>query len=582
MGGDFYSKQGLTETLKSLVTTEVTRTFDGRTIFWFGMSLAFSMGFASRALQQAFSSNYVLQDDWRQHVFWMARFVDPELFPHDVIADYFQSVAPVGYATLYRAMAGIGLDPFLLAKLLPILLGLITTVFCFAVAMQLLRVPAAAFIGSLLLNESLWMRNGLVSATPRAFISPLFLAFMYFCLRRSMLLSLVTIALMGLFFPSIMFIGLGALFLQLVKWEKRRPHLSRERRDYLFCAAGVAVAIAVLLPYALRSSEFGPVFTATEAKALPEFLPGGRMVVFREGFWGYWISGNHTGMFSSSVFSPLTMCLGLLLPILMFFPHRFPLVKRISTRVGLFPRVIAASLVMFFAANALLFKLYLPSRFTVNSFRILLALAAGISAVVLLDAVFRWAEDRSPSSARSLAALCSTVLLAAALASPFVTGNVVDTRYKTGENPQLYEFLARQPGDIVIASLASEAENLPVFARRSILVGREVALPFHNGYYSQIRERVADLVSAQYTADIGELQSFIKKYGVTHLLVDRNAFTPEYAAGDKWIAQNQPAAKERLQQGVAPALSKFMDRCAVLKTDDMVLIAAECVMNAPR
>jgi hypothetical protein len=34
-----------------------------------------------------------------------------------------------------------------------------------------------------------------------------------------------------------------------------------------------------------------------------------------------------------------------------------------------------------------------------------------------------------------------------------------------------------QPQDIRIASLAEEANNIPTFAQRSILVGREYAIP---------------------------------------------------------------------------------------------------------
>lgn len=562
--------------------TDVSEAFDFRTFFWLSLSLFFSIFFASIALQQAFSRQYVLQDDARHHVFWMARFVDPELFPRDIIADYFQSIAPAGYATLYRAMAGVGVDPYLFNKLLPMCLGLITTAFCFGVCMQLLRVPAAGFMASLLLNQSLWMRNGLVSGTPRAFISPLFLAFMFLLLRRSIVLSVASIALMALFFPSTMFIALGVLFLRLLRWERRSLHFSHERRDYLLCAAGLAVAVLVLLPYAFRSSGFGPVVTASEARTLPEFLPGGRMVVFRQGFWSYWVTGSHTGMFSSAVFYPMIMCAGLLLPLLMLAQKRFPLTRQTSSGIALLPRIVVASLAMFFAANALLFRLYLPSRFTVNSFRILLAMAAGISTIVLLDAVFRWAK-KFPSVARRVAALAAAGLVAAALAFPFVTGPVVDTRYKFGENPELYEFLARQPKDVLIASLANDVENLPMFSRRSILVGRETALPFHKKYYSQIRERAVDLINAQYSTDIAELRNFIQKYGVSFVLVDRNAFTPQYVAGDKWVMQYEPAAKDavaRLKQGEVPALSTLIDRCSVLETNGMSLIPAECILRA--
>ncbi|MEK6301432.1 MAG: hypothetical protein AABO41_11970 [Acidobacteriota bacterium] len=552
----------------------VSRAFDFRTVFWLVLSLVFSMVYASRAMRQAFGSPYVLQDDWRDHVFWMARFVDPDLFPRDLIADYFQSLAPAGYAMLYRAAASLGLEPYAFAKLLPMTLGLTTTGLCFAVSMQILRVPAAAFAGALMLNQSLWMRNGLVSATPRAFLSPLFLAFMFFVVRGSLLPALGMIALMGLFFPPIMFIAVGVVLLRVVRWEKMRPRLSRERRDYLACAAALAVAALVILPYASNTSLFGPVVTAAEARLMPEFLPRGRVVVFREGFLSYWFTGNHTGMFTSGVFAPITMCLAFLLPLMFVFHRRFPLMGRISNGIEAFPRIILASVGMFLAAHLLLFRLFLPSRFTVSTFRIVFGLAAGVSAIVLLDAVFQWARRRSLVAAAS-AALLGVVLILYPVE--------VDSRYKTGTAPQLYEFLAHEPKDTLVAGLSDETDNLPIFARRSILVGRETAVPFHKGYYDQIRQRAIDLINAQYSADLTELQSFIRKYGVAYLLVDREAFTPDYLARDKWIMQFQPAAGDaiaRLKQGVEPALSRLMERCSQLETNGMVLLSAECILKA--
>src|SRR5262249_651255 len=138
-------------------------------------------------------------------------------------------------------------------------------------------------------------------------------------------------------------------------------------------------------------------------------------------------------------------------------------------------------------ANALLFRLYLPSRFTVSSFRIILALAAGICAVVLVDAVFQLAAAtiKTPATKKTASpfgvfAGCGGVLgLIVALFIPrYVSGTWVDTRYKTGRSPELYEFLSRQAKDVVVASLSSEADNIPAFARRPVLVARETALPF--------------------------------------------------------------------------------------------------------
>lgn len=49
--------------------------------FWFSLSMTFAAIYGTLALQKAFSGEYVVQDDARQHVFWMRRFLDPELFP---------------------------------------------------------------------------------------------------------------------------------------------------------------------------------------------------------------------------------------------------------------------------------------------------------------------------------------------------------------------------------------------------------------------------------------------------------------------------------------------------------------------
>src|SRR5262249_49249912 len=345
---------------------------------WLALSLIFAFLMSSEGMRKAFSNKYVIQDDGRQHVFWMLRFVDADLFRGDLIADYFQSIAPTGYTVLYRIAARLGADPIYFSKLLPMALGVITTVFCFGVTMKLFPVPSAAFVSSLLLNESLWMRNGIVSGTPRAFISPLFLMFLFFVLNGSMAGTIVMIVLMALFFPSIMFIALGTFCLRLIRVDRRRLSLSRDRRDYILCVAVLAAAAVVLFPFARRSSSFGPVVTADEARAMPEFLARGRMVVFRQGFVQRWLTGSHTAMFASAVFYPYTMLLGLALPLTVVFRRRLPLIARLSTKTTLLPRVIAASIVMYFAANALLFRLYLPSRFTVSSFRIILALASGI------------------------------------------------------------------------------------------------------------------------------------------------------------------------------------------------------------
>ncbi len=58
-----------------------------KVIFWLSLSLTFSGIYSYLALREGFSNPYIVQDDARQHVFWMERFLDSELFPNDLIAD---------------------------------------------------------------------------------------------------------------------------------------------------------------------------------------------------------------------------------------------------------------------------------------------------------------------------------------------------------------------------------------------------------------------------------------------------------------------------------------------------------------
>jgi hypothetical protein len=559
-------------------------------VFWFSLSLTFAAMYALLGLQIAFSSEYVVQDDARQHVFWMRRFLDPELFPNDLIADYFQSVAPLGYTTVYKLFALLGIDPILLSKFLPIVLGLITTGYCFGVCLQMLPVPMAGFLATLLLNQYLWLRDDIVSGTPVAFVYPLFVAFLYYLLRRSLVPMCVAIALLGLFYPQCIFICAGILILQMVHWKGGRPYLSQNRRDYWFCGAGLGVAVLVISFYALKSSQYGPVITAAEAKTSPEFLQEGLSQFFVDIPQHFWFTGLRTGIMPKfETIVPIVA--GFLLLLLLPVASLFPLLKRMTQQVALLVQISLASLGMFFLAHALLFRLHLPSRYTEHSLRVVTAIAGGIALTVFLDAILLWArpkrqkaKDKTLEDRQKLALGFTALLLTALVLHPAFLKQFPKTEYIVGQVPPLYKFFAQQPKDIVIASLADEVTNLPTFAKRSILVGgRGFPVPYHKGYYAQIRQRTVDLIDAQYSPDLNQVQSFIQKYDVDFWLLEREAFTPSYISGSRWIRQYKPAADEavaRLAQGITPAITSVSDRCSVFQYGSFVVLQTKCILKS--
>ncbi|MEM9217600.1 MAG: hypothetical protein AAGD25_25080 [Cyanobacteria bacterium P01_F01_bin.150] len=597
------------------ITTPVYKRRDLRLFVWFGLSVTFALIYSFIGLQDAFSSAYVIHDDVRSHVFWMYRFVDPGLFPNDLIADYFQSVAPYGYTALYRGAVLLGFDPVVFNKLLPLVLVLMTTGFCYWLTLTLFPLPAAGFIATLLLNQTIWNTHDIPSGTPRAFIYPLFLAFLYYLVRQSLLPCLASILLQGLFYPQCLFLSAGILVLRLFRLEKWRLRLSGDRRDWLFCVTGLSIAFVMLLPYALKISDYGPVLTAAEGRQLPILQNDGRKYFFFDDPLQFWFCGERSGLL------PYNWCKTGLPPqlwaSLLFLgwigrsPRRFPLVRQLSTQASVLPHILLSSLGMFFLAHLLLFRLHLPSRYTKHSLRMLVAIVGAIAFVSLFDAVLCWINRRSEPfngidginggasstpyaetaqsrsnrlTERSVLSLGAVgVMGVLILGYPFLMDEYPNPDYVTAEAQEIYGFLAEQPQDTVIASLSEQANNIPSLSQRSILTSSEIANPYHYGYYQAIQARTEDLMQAQYSPRAADLRNVTQKYGIDFWLVDGNAFNSDYILSNSWLREIEPLATtiiQRLNQGKEPVMAKRMKRCSVLKTEGRFIVDATCVLNA--
>ena len=555
---------------------------------WLALSLAFAALYGYLSLRQGFSNEYVVQDDARQQVFWMQRFLDPTLFPNDWIADYFQSVSPAGVTVLYRLAAAVGLDPWTFNRFVPFGLGLLSAGYCYVLCLQLLPVPSAGFIASLLLSQNLWMQDTLISGTAKAFLHPFFLAFLVYLLRRSLWPCLGAIALLGTFYPAGALLAVAVLVLRLVKWSwplKWRYLFVRDRAPYVFCGAGLVVAFAVLLPYAVGTSEFGPTVTLQMARTMPEFGPSGRARFFIDNGWDFWFNASRSGIRFAVALMPPLVYTGFLLSLLRLVRRWFPLARHVTAEVVLLPQLVVASLGWFAIAHLRLFQFHLPSRYTQHSLRIVMVLAAAIALTLLVDGLLRWGARLQSAFWVRVVALAGTAAIAFNLIFyPAKLDSFLWTGYSTGEVPQLYQFIAQQPKETLIASLAEEANNLPSFSQRSILVGREYAIPYHVGYYREIRQRTIDLIQAQYSPDLLALQDFIQTYQVDLWLLDRHALTIDYLEHNDWLHQYPEAtstAQRQLAQGKTPAINAFVDRCRVFNTDRLVLLDADCIAAAP-
>ncbi|MEM9908573.1 MAG: hypothetical protein AAF921_26540, partial [Cyanobacteria bacterium P01_D01_bin.44] len=264
---------------------------------WLILSLLFAALYGFLFWRKAFAGDYSLQDDARQHIFWMQRWLDPGLFPNDLIVDYFQSLAPLGYKALYKTAASLGIHPFLLSKVLPPILGLVATMYGFCFCLRILPSPVIAFVSTLLLNQSMWMWRDLGSGTPRSFAIPLLLAFLYYLSRRARWPCVGVILLEGWFYPHLVLISVATLVIRLVRYQHGQVRLSRDPLDYQLLGWGTAAGILVLLPFVVSASPYGAVVSAAQAKTMPEFGAGGRQPFFGKTGLDYWLGGK-SGLFS--------------------------------------------------------------------------------------------------------------------------------------------------------------------------------------------------------------------------------------------------------------------------------------------
>jgi hypothetical protein len=553
---------------------------------WFLLSLISPLYYGLLSIFFGFSHKYIIQDDARQHIVWLQQLVDPQLFPNDVIADYYRAIAPLGFTAVYSFFARLGIEPLVFAKILPLFLGLITSIYGFKLFLKILPAPPAALICTLMLNQTIWLKDDLISASPRAFLYPIFAAFLYYLVQRSTVFCVFTILLQGLLFPQIAFIYLGILTVRLFRWRDRSLHFSRERQDYQVWAWGMAIAIAVLLPFSRHLSELGATFTVEQMKVMPEFGTQGRTRYFGVSWFDFLMNG------SSGIRPPL-------LPFVIWTSLGLPFILRsqmsvsrsVTDKIGVLVQILIASFGLFLLAHFLFPRLYYPNRYTYHSLRFVMPIAAGIFMFARLQSGQEWLTQRlsrnkgtltlRESLVTSLVGLFLTiiVLLPATPALVFAVES-----WNVGHHGAIYEFLSTQPKDILVASLDDEADNIPAFTGRSVLVSGEFAFAFHVDYYSEMKNRAAATLKAQYSPDLKEIEKFTVRYGVDFFLVHKDFLNPQYLLSKVWLVNSSFRdqvfnAASQLQQGKVPAINDRLEQCSIAETDTLRLLKASCMSS---
>jgi hypothetical protein len=517
---------------------------------------------------------YTIQDDARQFLAWMARFEAPEAMTGNLLADYWQSVCPFLYRALFATAAWLGIPPTLFARLLPVLLLILSAWLSWRIALRLTKRPAAAFVAAAFLVSYLLHEDSIYSATPRAFSAPLFLVFLDGLQRDRGLLMIPALFLLGLLYPTTALVGLTMLGLSRIAWRPFRVDFSR-RSWLLGGLAGGAVLLAIL-PFAASGNAWGPTLGVEEALAMPNLgTPQGRStIVGLSGDVDYLCSAR-MGMLPEIVpcwstrLAVIPNAL-LMVPMLLL---AWRALRRSSFRPGEEPGdflhvwVLAAAIAWWLVAIAVAFNLHLPSRYTQRSISILEFLAIG---QMLGAAMHRRLDGRRRTTATAVLTGVVSLFLLASFVTPTPGLSQPSDRLAV-------ERIAAMPADTVIGGVSDQLDYLPALTGRATLATIEHAIPYHTGYFRPLQERLEASLAAVSTTDPRLLAAYVRRYDVDVIAVDRALF--EYRElPARWatvVPDAVRAAQERLGQGLS--LVQLRAAGCTIHNGALVLLDAHCL-----
>ncbi|MDB5325456.1 MAG: hypothetical protein JWM57_1025 [Phycisphaerales bacterium] len=453
--------------------------------------------------------------DAQQHVWWLYKFVNPKLYPNDPIAAYYSlpAYSPPGYQFLMRGLAhmmdlqhaaewlaivltflSIGLTAYLglkLGKKTGAMAALAVFVVCRCDRLVEGGFPRSfglvfLLLGLIALNRRWWAVLGLVFAA-----SPLFYA------------------------PTVLNLAPAtAIVLAIGVYRYRRLPHGFAALFALGCVGILLIAMIYLKPL---PDSVGKWYTYAEAKKMPEWKPKGRTAFFRS--W-------ETLYFSSPVsgigLTPkqTLIAAAVLLAAVAWRPRVIPMAGW-----GL----LVGALATFVLAHLLLFKLYLPSRYTSYAFPVFAMVAcAGYARelkMLLLAGRNRLGTLIQPAIGIAAVLFCGAVFFAsvknvsAALALPAYGTNI------TPAAEPVLVFLRTLPVDALIAAHPDDANIIPLRTQHSVLTNTETSVAFNKAYYDRMRDRLNASFDLLYATDWATIDSIADKQGVSVFVVDQRRLT---------------------------------------------------------
>lgn len=560
------------------------------------------------------SGGLTFQTDSMIHEYWMRRFTDGALFQDTLTESLLETgYSPPAFRSLYWLVSHV-VDPVRFAELLPLVLVPFAVWLVFRIVRLHVEWRPAAWIGAALFLVP-WEAHRFSGGHPRAFAQPIVLLALLLLLTRRNLAAALVPPVGLLLYPPAGAVALGVVLLATLDFHRPR-FLDLDRLRW----AGVSVlcfGAALVLTRLTTGSQ--DVITEAEARLYPEFGPSGQMHFFASSTLQF-LKQNYSGFYLQYTGSILALAAAL------FLVLRPRNVRLLRWEVWCVP---IAALVLFGAAHALLFRLYLPHRYTyallpffciaiavwarptfqalAERRRALLLLAVPLvvlAALVLALTVFplgpqlsaaafrAWLEDAGPYLAVGLAVGLVVAAFvwrgergraaAAAGAAAVVAGGLlVGAMTFAGEtrahgvvhcrDQALYRHLRTLPKNTIVAADPADSNCIPIAARRPVVISRKLYQPWAVDYFELIRERMFQTVEAYFGPSVEGITALRERYGADYLLV-RDAPSKHY-----WRPPFAGPVRRLRETVDEPAVERLPESCVTWSRGELTLYSLACV-----
>jgi hypothetical protein len=477
--------------------------------------IAFGLTFYSQS--GALFNPLIVNDDARQHIWWMRKFRNASLFFADPLADYAVSLQNIGTMGFYF-LASLVVDPVVVCKILPLFLMTATVFYIFRIAQNAgLQNLSALIVAAVFIVTSFYMDHT-AGGHAHTFGFLLLSMFVFYLLREDDLKCGMLVVLETLFFPVLFPISVGT-YLAAGLWGRRQ----KTKWRILVIAVFIGIALLGMKFFFLTGPRIGHVLTKPAILSMPELSAKGRWpvlpvrsvageihVLAKESlffvhparFLSHAIKAvlNKTGIFLVL----LAACLALKIRRI---PSRFLMVGG-----GLF----VTSLVLYKIAAKVMFRIYAPDRYFEYTIPFLALFALALPVMMAVEGM------RKPRARGFIYAALILFLISA------VPGTKNAGLIDASQDKKFYDFLAALPNDVLIAAPPRLADNIPIFCRKKVFLNEELSVPLYDRYWAMMRERNKEFWNAYYAADLKTIARFCRDHQIDYLIIDQRMFDPGY------------------------------------------------------